>query len=267
MARVTADAETARVLSAAGRLHIAAYEGPRTHVLAGSTACVRELTRRAAVLGVAVEVLDGGKGSAPMHSPGMARCAAPLRSVFAGTSFGPPLRRLISTITGRLVTAEDDMARLLAGQVTRPVLFAQAMAQAAAGADLIMTAGLEPDAGLTARAAECGGVPAVPIPAALPPGNTDPRGRPGAALTQALAALFTAGALTDLRPFLPAANAGEEGRAREGEIGGGREMSESTLASRTVPRMRAAEEAGPSGPAPAGAVSCGGAGNPARSVT
>jgi enediyne polyketide synthase len=113
----------------------------------------------------------------------MARCLAPLRSVFAGTSFGPPRRRLISTITGRLVTAEDDMARLLAGQVIRPVLFAQAMAQAAAGADLIMTAGLEPDAGLTARAAECGGVPAVPIPAALPPGNTDPRGRPGAALT------------------------------------------------------------------------------------
>jgi enediyne polyketide synthase len=247
MARVTADTETARALSAAGRLHIAAYEGPRTHVLAGTTADVRELTRRAAVLGVAVEVLEGGKGAAPMHSPGMARCLAPLRSVFAGTSFGPPRRRLISTITGRLVTAEDDMARLLAGQVTRPVLFAQAMAQAAAGADLIMTAGLGPDAGLTARAAECGGVPAVPIPAALPAGNTDQRGRPGAALTQALAALFTAGALTDLTPFLPAANAGEEGRAREEGTGGGRELSGSTLASRTVPRMRAAEEADPSG--------------------
>ena len=255
MARVTADTETARALSAAGRLYIAAYEGPRTHVLAGSTAGIRELTRRAAALGVAVEVLDGekgGKGTAPMHSPGMARCAAPLRSVFAGTSFGPPRRRLISTITGRLVTAEDDMARLLAGQVTRPVLFAQAMAQAAAGADLIMTAGLGPDDGLTARAAECGGVPAVPIPAALPPGNTDHAGRPGAALTQALAALFTAGALTDLTPFLPTANAGEEGRAREGGTGGGRELSGSTLASRTVPRMRAAEEAGPSGPAPPG---------------
>ena len=255
MARVTADTETARALSAAGRLHITAYEGPRTHVLTGSTAGVRELTRRAAVLGVAVEVLDGGKGgigTAPMHSPGMARCAAPLRSVFAGTSFGPPRRRLISTITGRLVTAEDDMARLLAGQITRPVLFAQAMAQAAAGADLIMTAGLGPDDRLTARAAECGGVPAVPIPASLPPGNTDHAGRPGAALTQALAALFTAGALTDLTPFLPAANAGEEGRAREGGIGGGREMSGGTLASRTVPRMRAAEEAGPSGPAPPG---------------
>jgi len=39
------------------------------------------------------------------------------------------------------------------------------------------------------------------------------------------------------------------------------------LASRTVPRMRAAEEAGPSGPTRTGAVSCGGAGNPARSAT
>ncbi len=72
MARVTADTETARALSAAGRLHIAAYEGPRTHVLAGSTAGVRELTRRAAVLGVAVEVLDGGKGG-----KGPPRCTPP----------------------------------------------------------------------------------------------------------------------------------------------------------------------------------------------
>jgi hypothetical protein len=108
-------------------------------------------------------------------------------------------------------------------------------------------------------------VPAVPIPAALPPGSKDRR---GAALTRAMAALFTAGALTDLTPFLSAASAGEERRAREGGIGGGPgEKSGSTLASRVVPRMRAAEEAGPSGPAPAGAVSCGGAGNPARSVT
>jgi hypothetical protein len=88
----------------------------------------------------------------------------------------------------------------------------------------------------------------------------------GAALTQALAALFTAGALTDLTPFLPAAGAAEERRARDGGTRGGREISGSTLASRTVPRMRAAEEADRPGPAPAGAVRCGGAGYPARSV-
>ena len=35
----------------------------------------------------------------------------------------------------------------------------------------------------------------------LPSGSTNQTGWPGAALTQALAALFTAGALTDLTPF------------------------------------------------------------------
>ena len=229
MARVTADAEMARTLAAPGHLHIAAYEGTRTHVLAGSTAGIRELTRRAGMVGVPVEVLDDGRGTTPMHFPGMARCAAPLRSVLAGTSFAPPRRRLVSTITGRLVTLEDDLARLLADQVTRPVLFAQAMTQAARGADLIVTAG--PDAGLAARAAECSGVPAVSIPATLPDGL------PGASLIQAIAALFTAGALTDLTPFL--------GPARPTVSGG-------TLASRPVvahvPRMRTAEAPGPPGP-------------------
>jgi enediyne polyketide synthase len=173
MARVTAEEDLARALAAPGRLHIAAYEGPRTHVLAGSTAGVRELARRAGMLKVGVEVLDS---AAAMHSPGMARCAAPLRSVLAATSFAPPRRRLVSTITGRLVTAGDDLAWLLGAQVTRPVLFAQAMAQAAAAADLIVIAG--PDAGLAGRAAECGGVPAVAIPAVR--GVPGTSGAPGA---------------------------------------------------------------------------------------
>ena len=256
MARVVADGDLARALGAPGRLDIAAYEGPRTHVLAGSTAGVRELTRRAAMLKVPVEVLDS---AAPMHSSGLARCASPLRSVLAATSFAPPRRRLVSTITGRLVTPEDDLASLLAAQVTRPVLFAQAMAQAARAADLIVIAG--PDAGLADRAAECGGVPAVAIPAgrgalALPdtpagrgggagPGLPRPGlprlARPGIArpgpgqmaLAQAVAALFAAGAITDLEPYL--------GRARATAPGG-------TLASRTVPRMRPAEPLAPARP-------------------
>jgi hypothetical protein len=44
-------------------------------------------------------------------------------------------------------------------------------------------------------------------------------------LTQALAALFTAGALTDLTSFLPAAGAGEKRRARQRGVRGGRGMS------------------------------------------
>ena len=264
MARVTADEDLARALAAPGRLHIAAYEGPRTYVLAGSTAGVRELTRRAGMLTVPVEVLDS---AAPMHSPGMARCAAPLRSVLAATSFAPPRRRLVSTITGRLVTPDDDLGWLLAAQVTRPVLFAQAMAQAAGAADLIVIAG--PDAGLAGRAAECGGVPAIAIPAGhgahrahgvrgpgwrgaghhesgwRGPGRHGPgwHGPDQTALAQAIAALFAAGAITDLAPYL--------GQARAAASGG-------TLASRTVPRMRPAEPLAPArAPAPGAASTTG----------
>jgi hypothetical protein len=109
-------------------------------------------------------------------------------------------------------------------------------------------------------------MPAVPIPAALPLGNMDQKGPRGAALTQALAALFTAGALTDLTPFLLAAGAVEERRAKDGVPEAGGKYPGSTLVNRTIPRMSAAEEAGRPGPAPAGAVRCGGAGYPARSV-
>jgi enediyne polyketide synthase len=233
MARITADDEVTRALCAPDRLHIAAYEGPRAYVLAGSTAGIRELARRAGPLGVPVEVLGS---TTAMHSPAMARCVAPLRSVFAGTNAAAPQRRLISTITGHLVTADDDIAELLARQVSLPVLFAQAMTQAARGADLIVVAG--PDARLAAVAAECSGVPAVAVPVAAPPGagvgvggvgvRTDAGATPSADAVAALfAALFAAGAVTDLTPFLTTPSSAD------------------VLASTSVPRMRTAERAAP----------------------
>jgi enediyne polyketide synthase len=225
MARITADAEVARALCAPDRLHVAAYEGPSTHVLAGSTAGIRELARRAGALGIPVEVLGGVEGSGPMHSPAMARCVAPLRSVFAGTRFAPPRRRLISTVTGRLLTPGDDIAELLASQVSLPVLFAQAITLAAEGADLIVTAG--PDASLAAAAAKCAGVPAIAIPAPGPAGGLVRADADRQTLAKAIAALFAAGAITDLGPFLMSSRPA------------------GTLASRTVPRMRDAEPPAP----------------------
>jgi acetyl-CoA acetyltransferase len=76
--------------------------------------------------------------------------------------------------------------------------------------------------------------------------------------------------LSSLHAVVAAAGALQTGRL-DLAVAGGAELGLDpvwlALQDRTVPRMRAAEEAGPSGPAPAGAVSCGGAGNPARSVT
>ena len=230
-----------------------ADEGPRTHVLAGSTAGVRELTRRAAVLGVPVEVLDGGKGGGradalPRH--------------------GQVRRPAAERVRGHELRPAAPTADL---HDHRPPGHRGGRHGAAAGRPGHPPGAVRPGDGAGGRGrrpdrdADSGlmpGSPPGPPSAAacppcrsrrrLPPGNTDQRGRPGAALTQALAALFTAGALTDLTPFLPAANAGEEGRAREGGTGGGREMSGSTLASRTVPRMRAAEEAAFPGRPPPG---------------
>jgi len=218
MARVTADAEVTRALCAPDRLHIAAYEAPRVHVLAGSTAGIRELARRAGQLGAPVEVLAG---TSAMHCPAMARCVAPLRSVLAGTRVAPPQRRLISTITGHLLTAADDIADLLARQISLPVLFAQAITKAAQDADLIVTAG--PDTALAGTAAECCGIPAVAVPV---PTQADLAGwygaDPGVSATM-IAALFAAGAITDLLPFLAPS------------------WPADTLASRAVPRMRMGE--------------------------
>ena len=232
MARVSADAETAQALCApglaiaSGQLHICAYEGPSVHVLTGPAAGIREMARRARELGVPVEMLNAASS---LHSPAMTRCAAPLRGVLAGTCFAPPRRRLFSTVTGRLLMPQDDIARQLTQMVSLPVLFSQAMSAAAEGADLIVAAA-PPDAGLTGQAAGYG-VPAVSIPASTRPGHID------ATLAQALAALFTAGAVTDLTPFLAPAR----------PLGTG---PWDTLASKTVPRMRMAE---PDAPPAAGA--------------
>jgi enediyne polyketide synthase len=212
MARITGNAEVTRALCAPDRLNIAVYEGPGAHVLTGSTAGIRELARRAGALGLPVEILDA---TSDMHSPAMAGCVAPLRDVFAGTRAAAPQRRLISTITGQLLTAADDIAELLARQVSLPVLFAQALTQAAQEADLVVIAG--PDASLAATTAACCALPAVAIPAPTPAGFTD------AASAQAVAALFAAGAITDVGPFLATSRSAD------------------TLASRTVPRMRTAE--------------------------
>jgi enediyne polyketide synthase len=221
MARVTADIEVTRALCAPGQLHIAAYEGPRVHVLAGSTTGIRELARRAGLLGVLVEVLSS---TSAMHSPAMARCAAPLRSIFAGTRTAAPQRRLISTITGQLITSGDDIADLLARQASLPVLFAQAMTQAARDADLIVAAG--PDAGLAATAAECCGLPAITIPVPTRAGLAEATSARTTA-AQFAAALFAAGVIADLLPFLASS-----------EPAG-------TLVSRTIPRMRLAKPQAP----------------------
>ena len=205
MVRVIADEATASGLSASCGLALAADEGPRSHVLAGPVAGVRELTRQAAALGVTASVLNAAHA---LHTPAMLPYAAPLRSVLAQVRFGPPRRRLVSTVTARELRPQDDIAAMLCAQLTSPVRFREALQTASDGADLIFCAGA--DEALVAAAAACG-VPAAGFPAVReaaggrPDGDRLAAGFPADEGTAACAAaLFTAGVLPDAAALAPA---------------------------------------------------------------
>lgn len=189
MARLTADQAAAQALSEACGLVIAAYEGPRSHVLAGPAAGLRKLTRQAPA-GLGVSVVEAAHA---LHTPAMAPATAAWRSVLARVRLGPPRRRLVSTVTARELTPRDDLAALLCAQLTSPVHFAEALRLASDGADLIMvSAG---DATLVAAASASGR----PVLSAGPQVSAWPAGGPstvrGEDEATSLAALFAAGAL------------------------------------------------------------------------
>ena len=187
LARIPACYRTTTKLAVSCGLFVACYEGPHSHVLGGPATAVRELARQADSLGLAAEVLAADHA---LHTPVMAPSVAPLRSVLSQVRFGPPRRRLASTVTGRVLTGQEDIAALLCAQLTTPVRFREALAVVADGADLLMLAA--PDEALAAAAA-CSGLPVTSVPAS---------GQDPGACT---AALFAAGALPDLAaPAQPA---------------------------------------------------------------
>lgn len=175
----------ALALCAGTDLVVAAYNGPRSVVVAGPVADLREVAGRADRAGIARTLLPVSHG---FHSPAVRPCVAPLRQVLDTMDFGPPSRRLLSTVHGRALTPDDDLAALLADQVTAPVRFWDAVSGALPDTDLLCACG--PGQGLASLLADQGcGVPVVTV------GPDDP----GAAATaQAAAALFAAGACARL---------------------------------------------------------------------
>jgi enediyne polyketide synthase len=113
-------------------LVVAAYNGPRSLVLAGPLPELRTVTGiRATLLPV----------SHAFHSPAMARCVAPLRAVLDTVTFRPPSRAVLSTVYGRVLREDDDLRELLAAQLLAPVLFGPAVELAAPDTDLFCTVG------------------------------------------------------------------------------------------------------------------------------
>jgi enediyne polyketide synthase len=226
MVCLAADADAALALEPGGELVVAAYHGPRCHVLAGPADPVHDVARRAAEAGVQAYVLDVPYA---LHSPALADLVTPLRGALAGVTFAAPSQRLISTVTGREVTSKADLRELLSSQLVSPVRFAEALAEAEVSADLLLDTG--PGQAMAALAAGCSEVPAVslaagPAHAGSPgrPGHRPSPGRPAdpgtpdtpasldspaspdspgsLATPSAAAALFAVGAIPDLGPLL-----------------------------------------------------------------
>ncbi|HEY5986982.1 MAG TPA: KR domain-containing protein, partial [Streptosporangiaceae bacterium] len=208
---------------------IAAYNGPRCHVLAGPESAVSDIRQRLAKQGIPARRLDSPHA---FYSPAMSDRVAPLRSILRELAFRPPARRLISTVTGADLTANDDIMLMLCKHLMSPVRFAEALDCARAGADLLVETG--PGHVLTHFAADCCDVPGVSL--AGPRADEE-------AMALAAAALFAAGAADTLAPVF-------DGRAAR-PIDIWRERTFITGAGETSARA----EAGPAitGPGQAGA--------------
>ncbi|WP_189046880.1 type I polyketide synthase [Micromonospora sonchi] len=138
MAGVIGDpTETAALLDGTGAV-VAGYNGPRQTVVAGTDDAVGEVARRASLAGLACTRLDV---SHAFHSPLMAPAAEAFGERLRSCRFGPPLRRVASTVTGIVLPPDTDLVELLHQQIEAPVRFTVALARAAVEVDLFVEVG------------------------------------------------------------------------------------------------------------------------------
>lgn len=186
MASVGAGADEVEELLEGTDAVLAAFNDERSTVVSGPGDAVGEVLRRAAERGLATTRLQV---SHAFHSPLMAPAARGLAAALEGESLRPLRRPVVSTVTGGPLPENTDLGRLLLEQLTRPVLFLQALESAVPGVDLWLEVG--PGAMLASLAGSAGPSPAL----ALEAGGSSLRG-----LLTGVAAAFAVGA-----PLNPAA--------------------------------------------------------------
>ncbi|MFC6079827.1 type I polyketide synthase [Sphaerisporangium aureirubrum] len=137
---------------------IAGYNGPDQTVIAGPVDAVEAAGRRAAEAGLTCTALAV---SHAFHSPLVAPAAEEFGQALLEEEFDPVDRRVVSTVTGQVLTPGTDIPALLRRQITDPVLFSQAVQLAAKDIDLFVEVG--PGRVLSGLAASVSDVPAVAL--------------------------------------------------------------------------------------------------------
>ncbi len=106
--------------------------------IAGTEAEVRQVVGRAVRAGVRATMLPVSHG---FHSAAMAAAAPPLAARLREIEFGAPMRTVVSTVTGRPLAGDADLAALLVEQLTAPVRFTDAVGDLRTRCDLLVEAG------------------------------------------------------------------------------------------------------------------------------
>jgi enediyne polyketide synthase len=141
-------------------LMIVGYNSPRQTVVAGDAEAIRNLARRAAVLGWTSAALPV---SHAFHTPLVGAAAPVLADQLARENLVTPQRAVFSTVTGRLLDSDENLRELLCRQVTAPVRFLAAFKAMCAAADLFIEAG--PGSVLSGLARDMSDAPVVSLDA------------------------------------------------------------------------------------------------------
>jgi len=140
----------------------AGLNSPRQTVISGAAQAVARLIAKAESQGLRATHLPVSQA---FHSPLMQAAAQTFGEILRQETFAPLQGRVVSTVTGADLAADEELKALLANQLTRPVRFTEAMEKVLAGVDLGLEVGpgailsglLRDGSNLPTVALDCGG--------------------------------------------------------------------------------------------------------------
>ncbi|MFE0025270.1 SDR family NAD(P)-dependent oxidoreductase [Amycolatopsis sp. NPDC059021] len=138
MAGLAASPSRAEKLSQGEDVVIAGYNAPGQTVISGPAAAVERVCDRARAEGVTATRINV---SHAFHSPSVAPAAEAMTEQLAGFDFARLDRPVVSTVTGDVLHAAENLRELLRDQIVLPVRFREAAAKVAERSDLVIEAG------------------------------------------------------------------------------------------------------------------------------
>lgn len=159
MAGLTAAREIVCGLLSGTRLVLAAHNAPDRYAVAGPRDDIDDLLVRAGQQGISATRLPVSQA---FHSPLMRPVVPALRATLEQVPVRAPQRRVVSTVTGAPIGADDDIRDILGRQICEPVRLVEALGSAG-DVDLFIEVG--PGHSVAALGSLCTTVPALSVDA------------------------------------------------------------------------------------------------------